>query len=273
MSETGTLLPSSRAARAAASHWGGQLLRLKSIPLVLSAMAAIAYQALRPLTWRRPVRDEFWRFMDVAGVQSLVAVAVLGSIIGVALLAQGLYWVERVGDRGALIAIMGTFVVREVAPLLVGLLVIGRGGLIMLSELDALYSHRDDRALDAMGLDPFLLFVVPRTVALSLSVFCLSIILVFLTFMTGYLTAIITGDAQATPLDFILRMYVVVGEAGYAILPVKTLLMGLAIGAVCTLTAVNRPLDHIRARAIVPLGFVRCVLAVVAVSTITSILL
>ena len=272
MSDTGVLSQPSRMA-AARARWGGRVSRLGRVTLVLSAMAAIAHQALRPITWRRPVRDEFWRFMDIAGVQSLLAVSVLGTVIGISLLAQGLYWLERVGDRGTLIAIMGTIIVREVAPLLVGLLVIGRGGIIMLSELDALYSQRDDRALDAMGLDPFLLFVVPRTVALSLSVFCLSVVMIFLTFIAAYVSAVLTGDATATLLEFIARMYVVVGTAGYAILPVKTLLMGLAIGAVCTLTAVYRPADHIRARAIVPIGFVRCVLAVVAVSTITSIVL
>ena len=269
MSET-RALPRLRRPIAFRSFWRG-IIRLGRITLVLAAMDAIAQQVLRPLTWRRPVRDEFWRFMDVAGVQSLLAVAVLGTVIGISLLAQGLYWLQQVGDRGALISIIGTVVVREIAPLLVGLLVIGRGGLIMLSELDALYHQRDDRALDLMGLDPFLLFVVPRTAALALSVFCLSVILIFVTFLTGYLAAMITGDATASPLDFIFRMYVVVGESGYAILPVKTLLMGLAIGAVCTLTAAQRPVDHLRARAIVPVGFVRCVLAVVAVSTITSI--
>jgi phospholipid/cholesterol/gamma-HCH transport system permease protein len=246
---------------------------LAKLILLLSIMAAIVRQALRPVVWRPPVRAEFWRFMEIAGFRSLLAVCVLAAVLGMSLLAQGLYWSEQVGNLSDVVSIIGTIIVREIAPILVGLLMIGRGGLIMLSELAELHQSGHDRSLDAMGLDPFLLFVVPRTVALALSVFCLTIVLILVAFLTGYAFAILIGSATTGPLEFATRMYVLIGSAGYAILPVKTLLIGLAIGAVCALTAHDRIPTRAGFHEMLPAGFVRCVLAVIGVSTIASLLL
>jgi phospholipid/cholesterol/gamma-HCH transport system permease protein len=241
--------------------------------LFFAILASIVHQALRPVVWRRPVRAEFWRFMDIVAVQSLLAVVVLGVVLGVSLLAQGLYWYGQLGDSGQFLSIVGTIIVREIAPIFVGLLIVGRGGLIMLSELAAMRQSGHDRALDAMGLDPFLLFVVPRSVALALSVFCLAIVLIFATFLSGYAFAVLTGNATVRFAEFVGRAYTVVGSAGYAILPVKTLLIGLAIGAVAALTANDRIATRSGFHEMLPVGFVRSVLAIIGISTVASLLL
>ena len=55
------------------------------------------------------------------------------------------------------------------------LIVIGRSGTIILVELGTMKTEGQVHALDAQGIDPFLYLVLPRVMALSLSMFCLTI--------------------------------------------------------------------------------------------------
>lgn len=263
--------PAPRAARR-------RLTRAAASPLlwVVGAMglaAAIVRQAIRPITWRRPVRAEFVRFMHVAGWQSLTAVLVTAVLLGLSLVAQALYWLARVGEGGTLLETIGVVLVREIAPLVVGLLVIGRGGIMMLSELSATHRAGQDHALDAMGIDPFLLFVVPRAVALAVSLFSLTILLVFVTFLSGFLTASIANLTSLRLLEFVSRMLQTIGSAGYLILPLKTIVMGLSIGSVCALTAMERMPTAAQMHEIIPTGFLRSVLTVFLISAIFSLIL
>jgi phospholipid/cholesterol/gamma-HCH transport system permease protein len=118
--------------------------------------AAVVRQGLRPTSWRRPARAEFLRFMELAGVQNLPAVAVAGVLVGISLVAQGMYWLDQLGEQDFVFTVIAVVMIREIAPLVVGLLALGRGGLLILDELSELRRDGQWRALDVQGLDRFL---------------------------------------------------------------------------------------------------------------------
>jgi phospholipid/cholesterol/gamma-HCH transport system permease protein len=233
-----------------------------------AAGVAIVSQAATPGTWRRTVRAEFFRFLDVAGVQSLATTSILAIIVGLSLVAQATYWLERAGDPDLVRSVVSMILVREIAPLIVGLLVAGRGGFEMLSELIAVNRGGVWRALQVGGIDPFSLLVVPRALALAVSVFCLSIVFIFITLCAGYLAARAADVTARPPGDFALSVLQSVGAAGYLLLPAKTVLTGLGIGAVCAVTALHESGANALRR-----GLLRAVLAVLVVSgTISAVL-
>jgi phospholipid/cholesterol/gamma-HCH transport system permease protein len=241
------------------------------------AMAAgiaggVIWQALRPVSWRRPARAEFFRFMELAGVQNVPAVTVAGILVGISLVAQGMYWLNQFGEQELVFTVIAVVLIREIAPLVVGLLALGRGGLLILDELSELRRNGQVRTLDIQGLDPLLTFIMPRVCALALSVFCLTMLLVLVAFVSGYTTGRLLGVTRLSPLEFMVEMFETIGTAGYAVLPLKSLGMGLAIGVVCCLTAMEERqqggVDH----ALMPIGFMRSLLAVFLVSGLVSVL-
>jgi phospholipid/cholesterol/gamma-HCH transport system permease protein len=232
-----------------------------------AGVAIVGYGA-RPGTWRRTVRAEFVRFLDIAGVQSLTTTSVLAVVVGLSLVAQATYWLGRVGDPDLVRAVIATILAREVAPLIVGLVVVGRGGFEMLNELIVANRGGMWRGLQAGGVDPFMLLVVPRALALALSVFCLTVIFIVVTLCAGYLAARAAEVTTLAPGEFALGVLRSVGGAGYLLLPVKTLLTGLGIGAVCAVTAL-----HESGITALRRGLLRAVLLVIVVSgTVSAVL-
>jgi phospholipid/cholesterol/gamma-HCH transport system permease protein len=234
--------------------------------------AAVVRQGLRPKSWRRPARAEFIRFMELAGVQNLSAVVVAGVLVGISLVAQGMYWLHQLGEEDFVFTVIAVVMIREIAPLVVGLLALGRGGLLILDELSELRREGQWRALDIQGIDPFLTLVMPRVLALALSVFCLTMILIVVAFASGYLMGSLLGAARRTPIEFVAQTFATIGNAGYAVLPLKSLGIGFAIGIVCCLTALEQRREPGAERALMPLGFMRSVLAVFLVSGLVSVL-
>jgi phospholipid/cholesterol/gamma-HCH transport system permease protein len=114
--------------------------------------------------------------------------------------------------------------------------------------------------------------VMPRVLALALSVFCLSMILLVVAFVAGYVMGSLLGVADRTPAEFAAQTVGTIGSAGYAVLPLKALGIGFAIGIVCCLTALEQRRESGAERALVPVGFMRSVLAVFLVSGLVSVL-
>ena len=258
-------------------HPGAKLLPaiLRPVWLWVDATAiavAILRQGMRPITWRRPVRREFVRFLDMVGVQGLPAVIVAGALIGLSLIAQAIYWLDQIGEADLIRSVIGAVVVRELAPVLVGLLVLGRGGLVILDELSTMRRAGLLRALDLQGVDPFLLLFVPRVLALAISVFTLSIVFVVAAFVSGFITASALGIVELSPAMIVRRMSETLGDSGYLMLPVKTIGIGAAIGVLCCLTAIEETPEGEDEQVMIT-GFIRAVLAVILVSALCSWLL
>jgi phospholipid/cholesterol/gamma-HCH transport system permease protein len=258
--------------RAARGPWQAVVGPWRWLATAAGLAGAVIRQGLRPVSWRRPVRAEFVRFAEVAGVRNVPAIVVAGILVGISLVAQGMYWLKQVGEEDLVFTVIAVVMVREIAPLVVGLLAIGRGGLLILDELSALRRGGQYRTLDLQGIDPFLALIMPRVLALTISVFCLTMILIVAAFASGYLMGLLLGVTQRSPVEFVVTTLGTIGDAGYAVLPLKTLAIGFVIGVVCCLTAMERHRGLGAAHSLMPVGFMRAVLAVFLVSGLVSVL-
>jgi len=235
------------------------------------AMAtAVVRQALRPITWRRPARQEFWRFMEIVCLRNLLAVCIAAALIGLTLISQGLYWLDRFGQADAIGQIIVFAMVREIGPIVVGLLALGGGGIVLLGELSAMRAHGQLESLDRQGVDPFLMMVVPRVLAIVIAVFTHSILFIVVALATGYSVAHATGATAIPTGQFVVNMLAAIGSTGYLILPVKSLAIGLTIGAVCALTALDPRASGLGAATLTAPGFIRAISGVLLVSALIS---
>lgn len=234
---------------------------------------AVVHQGIRPLTWRRSVRTEFWRFMDLACRRNLSAVLIAAALVGLSLVAQGLYWLQQFGQADTIGNVLIFVVVREIGPLIVGFLILGGAGIPLLVELAGLRTGGQLEVLNRQGVDPFLLLVVPRVLALTLAVFTHTVLFVVAALVTGYLMARFVGAVALPPMDFLAQMLTNVGTVGYAVLPAKSIATGLTIGCLCSLTAFTGSDGTDRRLRLVARGFLRGVSGILLVNGLLSLAL
>jgi phospholipid/cholesterol/gamma-HCH transport system permease protein len=241
--------------------------------MAFAIATAIVRQASRPVTWRRSVRNEFWRFMELVCVRNLAAVLIAAALVGLTLVSQGLYWLDKFGQADAVGQVIIFVMVREIGPLIVGFLVLGSGGIVLLVELAAMRAGGHLDALDRQGIDPFVLLVVPRVIAVIVAVFSHTILFIVVSLATGFVMAKAVG-AIAMPLSaFLYQMLTTIGTTGYIVLPVKTVAIGITIGTLCSLSALAADEGRLGSQTIAASGFIRAVSGVLLVNAVLSLAL
>ena len=240
-----------------------------SFPLVLGAGSwGVLREALRPLSWRRTVRHEFNRAMRQATGGGLATTMVTASLAGIAMVYEALYWLGVAGQGGFTGSILVTVLVRELTPLLVGFILLGRSGMLTVTELGMMQADGQVRAMQAQGIDPFLLLVLPRTLAFTLSSFTLGIIFAATALVVGFVVSGAIGTAQDSLWTFLDRVVNAMTVRDYMVVPAKLLAIGFLVGLSCCLTGLRASEEDTLA-SLMPRGFVHGILAIM----VTSILL
>jgi phospholipid/cholesterol/gamma-HCH transport system permease protein len=121
-----------------------------------------------------------------------------------------------------------------------------------------------------MGVDPFLVYVVPRTIAMAIASFVLSVLFIAATLLAGYLAASLLGVVRIGPAAFADIVVNAMGAGDYLLVPVKALMVGFAVGVICCHTALSRPRESSQ---VVAIGFVRAALAAIGVSGLLTLAL
>ena len=123
------------------------------------------------------------------------AVQAIGPVVGLALLVGAFAIVEGVGGLGSLsgadnLGRMVTVVVlREVAPLLTGVVVIVRSVTAIAAEIGQMRVSREIEALEQMGIPPIRQLVTPRLVGGLLSLFGLTVLFAAVALLGGFALA------------------------------------------------------------------------------------
>ncbi len=127
---------------------------------------------------------------DLVGVGSLPIVVLTGFFTGAVLALQTSSTLQQFGSLSLTGQLVSLSMVRELGPVLTGLMVAGRNSSGMASELGSMKVTEQIDAMRSMGVDPSKKLVTPRVVATVMMLFFLSIIsdLVGLTggFMISY---------------------------------------------------------------------------------------
>src|SRR3954471_11938755 len=212
----------------------GRFVRLRvSFVLVLAALGwGVLRDAASPQAWRRTVRAEFWRALRQAGAGGLATALVAAALTGLALVFQALYWFGLAGQQELASSVLATILIRELTPLLIGLVLLGRSGTVAVTELGTLQLRGQLRILDAQGLDPVVLLVLPRTAAFALASFSLAVLFVIAALLVGFLAGITIGNVQGTFWTFVDYVLAATRPLDFALFLTET----LAVGALVALT-------------------------------------
>ncbi|HTZ83696.1 MAG TPA: ABC transporter permease [Candidatus Acidoferrales bacterium] len=137
---------------------------------------AMAAESLANL-FRRPLYfADMVQQADLIGVGSLPIVVLTGFFTGGVLALQTANTLERFGSITLIGQLVSTSMVRELGPVLTGLMVAGRNSAGMASELGSMVVTEQIDAMRALGTDPMKKLVTPRVTATVFMLFFLSII-------------------------------------------------------------------------------------------------
>jgi phospholipid/cholesterol/gamma-HCH transport system permease protein len=234
---------------------------------------AVLWQASRPRNWRRTLIAEFMRQFHAVGVGSLFFILVSGVLIGLAMVFQFLYWLDLAGQTSLVGKIIVLVMIREVAPLLVALIIIGRCGSVNMVELGHMHASGQLRMLDAQGIDIFLFCILPRCLATALAMFCLTVVFIATALLTGYLGVSVMLTYKTTLIGFINDILAAIGAAEYALIVLKPVIMGGFISLITCTVGLSAEGRSRPASKVLPAGFVKSVLAVFLISGILTVLL
>ncbi len=112
----------------------GPARRLQFLLSLMALTVGVLVEALLLRSWRRPARIEFRRILAQALVGSLPATVFVAALLGLGMVYQALYWL-RVRARKARRQILVAVLLRELVPILVGIILLGRSGSSILTEL------------------------------------------------------------------------------------------------------------------------------------------
>lgn len=189
--------------------------------------------AVRPGSWTRAVRIVLWRQIYFTGAQALPLCGIVAMTVGIAVVLQAKLWLTEVGQSELLGPILVSVIVRELAPVLVCVIVILRSGSAIATELGSMAVHGEFRLLRGLGLDPLRYLLMPRIVAFVISVLCLDIVFTVTAFATGYFASLLTAIQATEPLTFALDVLESLRPADLVSPLAKCVLGPLVIAGTC----------------------------------------
>ena len=124
-------------------------------------LAAVARALVTPPIYYRDIIEQF----DSIGIGSLTVVLLAGLFTGMVLALNSGFTLDQFGARSMVGRLVSASMVKELGPVLTGLMVAGRVGSGIAAELGSMLVTDQIAALRALGTDPIRKLVVPRVLA------------------------------------------------------------------------------------------------------------
>src|ERR1051326_6259172 len=166
-------------------------------PIDLAKQSVLRVQEYTELAWRsianlfahpRYLSDTLQQ-ADSIGVGSVPVVVLTGLFTGLLLGLQSANSLARFGALSLTGQLVSLSMVRELGPVLTGLMVAGRNASGMASELGSMKVTEQIDAMRALGTDPTKKLVTPRVIASVFMLFFLSILSALLGVLGGFMVA------------------------------------------------------------------------------------
>jgi phospholipid/cholesterol/gamma-HCH transport system permease protein len=143
------------------------------------------------------------------GLQGVPIVALIGLLVGGIIAQQAAFYFTEFGADIFVVDMVGLLVLREMGVLLTAIMVAGRSGSAFTAEIGAMKMREEIDALKVIGVDPAEVLVLPRLIALLISLPLLTFVADLFALAGGALVAYLYIDM---PLGtFIARLRDVVG--------------------------------------------------------------
>ena len=164
--------------------WAGRVVSSTG-GMTLMLIQAVLWIFVPPLKLRN-----IFRQMEFVGVNSLFVVILTGAFTGAVLALQSYNALKRFGAESLVGPTVALSMARELGPVLTGLMVTGRAGSAMATELGTMRVTEQIDALYTMAVNPIKYLVSPRILAGVLMMPVLAVVTDFVGVLGGYFVAV-----------------------------------------------------------------------------------
>jgi phospholipid/cholesterol/gamma-HCH transport system permease protein len=157
------------------------------------------------VTWmaRGAFQRQNWRLLMPqlfeVGYRSLPVILITGAFVGMVLAVQAIEQFRAVGMEERMGAVINLSVVRELGPVLAGIMLAGRIGGALTAELGTMNVTEQIDALRSMGVDPVRHLVVPRVLACFLLTPFLTLYADFTGCLGGWFVSVVQSGVASGP--------------------------------------------------------------------------
>jgi phospholipid/cholesterol/gamma-HCH transport system permease protein len=187
------------------------------------------------LAWavRPPFRVELLLQQAAAiGVGSTFIVAVTGLFAGMVLALQGNYAMRQFGAEGYVGGFVAISLVRELGPVFTALMVTGRSGSAITTELGTMRVTEQIDAMESMAVNPVHYLVVPRVLAATAMMPVLSVVFTGMGYLGGYVIGVYVSYIPPGPFLDHTRSMVDVHDMTHGL--TKALIFGAVVSLIAT---------------------------------------
>jgi phospholipid/cholesterol/gamma-HCH transport system permease protein len=165
--------------------------------------------------------------------RALPIVSLINFLVGCIVAQQSLFQLSRFGAATFSVDLIGILVLRELAVLLTSIMIAGRSGSAVTAEIGAMKMCEEIDALHVMGLDPVDVLVLPRLIALIISLPLLTFVSDMSALFGGLLVSWVYGGIS--PEVFMSRLKDAIGLSTFLVGIIKAPFMALVIGTIAAI--------------------------------------
>jgi phospholipid/cholesterol/gamma-HCH transport system permease protein len=136
---------------------------------------------------------KFYRLLEqihFIGMQSTLVIFLTGAFSGMVMALQGFYTLNRFGSEAFLGPMVALSLIKELGPVLSGLMVTGRAGSAITAEIGIMRISDQIDAIELMGLNPLRYLVVPNLLAAIIALPLLTVIFDVVGIFGGYMVGV-----------------------------------------------------------------------------------
>src|SRR5579872_676145 len=168
---------------------------------LLGAFTLFLWRALLTIFTKRPSLHKLFFQANRIGVESIIIVVLTGTFSGMVFALQSYIGFQRVGGEQFIGAVVALGMIRELGPVLSGLMVTGRAGSAITAEIGTMRITEQIDALQTLRINTFQYLVVPRIVAGTIIMPFLTIFSMIFGVIGGYIVCV--HILELSPEDYV----------------------------------------------------------------------
>ena len=184
-------------------------------------------RATRSLITTRPKIHKFFFQSNRIGVESSLIVMLTGVFTGMVFALQSYIGFQRVGGEQFIGAVVALGLVRELGPVLTGLMVTGRACSAIAAEIGTMRITEQIDALTTLRIDIFQYLVVPRLLAGIFIVPCLAVFCMICGIVGGYVVCVYVLELSPEDYTSSIKSYVELSDITGGL--IKSCIFGLVL--------------------------------------------
>ncbi|NPA65939.1 MAG: ABC transporter permease [Epsilonproteobacteria bacterium] len=120
-------------------------------------------------SWKNFRYKEILFEINQSAIKAVGIVALTSFLVGIVIAYQSAVQLKMYGANIFIVDMLGISILRELAPMITAIVIAGRSGSAYTAEIGAMKITEELDAMRTMGFDPYYYLVIPRIIALSIS--------------------------------------------------------------------------------------------------------